>query len=485
MNINNSALRLKREVMIHFVRLFDSGKLPDKIHTISKTMVPQGQESKSCCIYHDRAIIEQQIQNLMGMKLGTIDQELDLRDLYQELLTHSHPSNNSKSFQLNLLPSACHSCQPERHIITNACRGCLARPCQSNCPKDAIYFENHRAVIDQSKCINCGRCINECSYHAISYIPVPCKAACPVKAIEKDTDGSMKIDKEKCIACGKCMSECPFGAIMPRSQLLQLLTWMKEGKEVVAAIAPAIYGQFNSDKAQLVSALKTLGFTHIAAVASGADLTIKHEAHELQEKILSQHGPLTSSCCPAYVLLAKKHIPELAALVSQTPTPMHYTAEQIKQKWPGSKCVFIGPCIGKIAEAENDELVDAVLNFEELGALFVARQIEILNQPSMQNDVLQASQDAENFANSGGVGAAVINHLKKLNPDIVVRTRTIDGLDKKNIALLKSYTKDQSQWDFTEVMSCSGGCVGGNCTITSAKTAALRLKKIIEKKTTG
>lgn len=478
MNINNHTMRLKREVMIRLIKLFDQNALDQSLHTIPRLMTKEQQNARSCCLFHDRAIIEQQLQNFIGLKLEQVDPMDELRDLWKKHLQNS----DSKDFHLNILSNACHSCPQESHVITNACRGCLARPCQANCPKDAISFENQRAKIDQSKCINCGKCVNECAYHAITYIPVPCKAACPVKAIDKDTNGQMQIDKSKCIACGKCIAECPFGAIMPRSSLIKVLEWMKDGQQVIAGIAPAIYGQFNSDKEQLAQALKQLGFSQVVAVAKGAELTIEHEANELAEKIEQKAGPLTSSCCPAYVQYATKHAPELVKLISHTPSPMHYSACATKQQWQNAKFVFIGPCVGKMAEAENDQYVDAVLTFEELGALFVAREIEILNQPTSKTEMLKASADAENFANSGGVGTAVLNRLKNTHPNLEVRTRTIDGLDKKNMALLKSFTKDLGQWDFTEVMSCSGGCVGGSCTITNAKTAAVRIKKISERK---
>ena len=54
------------------------------------------------------------------------------------------------------------------------------------------------------------------------YIPVtcqqcedaPCKAACPVKAIDRDeTLNRVTIDYDKCIGCRSCMAVCPFGAM--------------------------------------------------------------------------------------------------------------------------------------------------------------------------------------------------------------------------------------------------------------------------------
>ena len=77
-----------------------------------------------------------------------------------------------------------------------------------NCPKDAIHFKkNGQAEIDHDTCISCGKCHQNCPYHAIVYIPIPCEEVCPVKAISKDEYGVEHIDESKCIYCGKCVNE--------------------------------------------------------------------------------------------------------------------------------------------------------------------------------------------------------------------------------------------------------------------------------------
>ena len=50
-------------------------------------------------------------------------------------------------------------------------------------------------VINQSKCIKCGACVNMCPVQAISVV-----------------NGEVVIDSEKCIECGTCASICPVQA---------------------------------------------------------------------------------------------------------------------------------------------------------------------------------------------------------------------------------------------------------------------------------
>ena len=42
----------------------------------------------------------------------------------------------------------------------------------------------------------------------------PAIRVCPVNAISQEGNGLPVIDNEKCIDCGKCVSFCPMGAFM-------------------------------------------------------------------------------------------------------------------------------------------------------------------------------------------------------------------------------------------------------------------------------
>ena len=86
---------------------------------------------------------------------------------------------------------------------------------------------------------------------------------------------------------------------------------------------------------------------------------------------------MTTSCCPAYIQTVQKHIPALKKFVSETRTPMHYSAQAEKERNAECVTVFIGPCVAKRQEGFTDESVDYVLTFEELGAFFVAYDIEV------------------------------------------------------------------------------------------------------------
>ena len=100
----------------------------------------------------------------------------------------------------------------------------MSHPCQVVCPKDAIYLDAQKhSHIDQSKCIKCGKCVNQCPYHAITKIERPCAAACGMDAIESDEKGRAKINYDKCVSCGmvaqKVISGYEDGAFRPNQSI--------------------------------------------------------------------------------------------------------------------------------------------------------------------------------------------------------------------------------------------------------------------------
>ena len=138
------------------------------------------------------------------------------------------------------------------------------------CPKDAIYLDKDKHChIDQEKCIKCGRCFNQCPYHAISKIERPCAAACGMDAIESDDLGRAKINYDKCVSCGMCLVNCPFAAIADKSQIFQVINAMNRAPRSSPAWRLPLWGQFGkaATPAKLKAAMRILGFQDVVEVA--------------------------------------------------------------------------------------------------------------------------------------------------------------------------------------------------------------------------
>lgn len=332
--------------------------------------------------------------------------------------------------------------------------------------------------------------MENCPYHAIIKIPVPCEEACPVGAISKDAEGHEKIDYHKCIFCGNCMRECPFGAMMGKSQLVDVIKHiMTKEQKVVALYAPAIAAQFKAVPGQLESALKKAGFDEVLEVAIGADICADNEAREFEERMARGDKMMTTSCCPAYVRAVRRHVPALAECISETKTPMHYTAEIAKKDFPNCTTVFIGPCLAKRREGFDDETVDYVLSTLDLESLLIAKEIDVSKMPveekSQENNKRIPTVSGRNFARSGGVAEAVEIRLKDKS---ILKKAKINGLTKSGMKMLNAYgmmnsgkipTKPDTP-NLIEVMACEGGCIGGPSIIKNVKEAEAQLEKYVE-----
>ncbi|MBS2097294.1 monomeric [FeFe] hydrogenase [Carboxylicivirga linearis] len=471
----NNAVRTKRELLIRLIQLLDSNQLFEHIDRIPLDMRPKTKAPIRCCVHKDRAVIKYKLMAAMGFNIS--DEEDELTPLRDYALKAIEGIDSNGEF-LTVVDEACSSCVQVNYTVSNLCQGCEGRPCQVNCPKDAITVINGKANIDHHKCVNCGLCQKACPFHAIAYLPVPCEESCPVKAIRKDEYGIEKIDFDKCIHCGKCMTSCPFGAIAEKSQILHFYNTLKLKKQkMVALVAPAVLSQYKASSSQILEAIKSIGFDKVVEVAEGAEVTTQEETKELMENINQQKPFMTTSCCPAYVSLAEKHLPKLKEHISHTPTPMYFTAKQAKETYPDHATVFIGPCLAKRQEAYISGLVDFVITTEELGSIWTALQIDPTSFTDSEIVNQQLKPQNRGFAASGGVHQSI---LLNLNKDAQIRTHIINGLNKKSIKLLKAYTKKEPNFDFIEVMACEGGCISGPGNIATHGFSQNNLQKVMD-----
>jgi len=479
----NDASRVRRELMIRVVREYLNGTLEKNIDRIPCELRPRNGKSSRCCIYKDRAVLKYRLMALLGIGIETeTDEAKPLSEYYQDALKRDTKEQDI----LSVLDVACSHCVTSRYLITNACRGCFARPCTFACPRGAISVIGNQAQIDYAKCIDCGKCTQVCPYHAIIRVPVPCEEVCPVGAISRDEKGKQFINFDTCISCGKCMTACPFAAILERSQMIDILKHIQAGQKVIAMVAPSIIGQFTGSLGQIAAALVKAGFASMVEVAYGAEMTTEHEAKEFFERIGKGDRIMTTSCCPAYTEAVKRHVPSLQPFVSSTPSPMRFAAQSVKQENPDAITVFIGPCVAKRKEALSDANTDYVMTFEELGALLVAMEIDIssLDAIPLERDV---KGYARGFATSCGVTAAILAGAAEqqgLNPEELpaIDAKFINGLDRKTVKLLDLYGKGKLPGNFLEVMACEGGCVGGPCAIGKVTLATEAVKKAAAEK---
>ncbi len=451
----NNTMIVRRVLMSKLISLYQDDKLVEEIDRIPFKMSPKNAQARGrCCIHKERAVLKYKMLPILGYRIDEEEDELT------PLSDYAHRAINRKETSttiLTVVDEACTACVKTNYVVTNLCKGCVARSCYMNCPKDAITFmENGQAHINHAKCINCGICKEACMYHSIVYIPIPCEEVCPVKAIQKDENGIEHIDEDKCIYCGKCINACPFGSIYEISQVFDILASIKRGEKLVAIMAPSILSQFDNTITEISKAIEKIGFIEAMEVAHGAMETAIREGNELQEKLEAGQQFMTTSCCPSYIELANKHLNDIKPFISHTGSPMYYTIKIAQQKYPDAKIVFIGPCVAKRKEVIDHPDIQYMLTFEEIDTLLTGLNIEI-EKMSIENEC--APMPGRGFARAGGVLSAV----QTLYPNLGVKPVLVANLNKKNIGLLRAYAKGKAPGNFIEIMACEGGCISGPC----------------------
>ncbi len=374
-----------------------------------------------------------------------------------------------------------------------------------------IDTSSYALVRDPNKCILCGDCVRACyEIQGIGAIDFAYRGSdvSVLPAFGKD------LSKVECVDCGQCARVCPTGAITPKSEVKKVWKDLdNKDKVVVAQIAPAVrvaIGESFGMKpgtlqtGQIVAALKMLGFDKVYDTSFAADLTIIEEANEFFGRLeKGERLPLFTSCCPAWVKYAEQYYPEILHNLSSCKSPQQmfgslakeYLPAMLEVEKPNLSVVSIMPCTAKKVEAKKDNFekeeikeVDHVITTQELASMIKEAGIKFENLTPESLDLPLGFKTGAGliFGNSGGVSEAVlryayekVNGKKLLNYDFH-EVRGTEGLREAEVrigdtdlkiavvhglknakTLIEKIKEGKTRYDFIEVMSCPGGCIGG------------------------
>ena len=190
--IYNSVTDIRRKVFTEIARLaYEGGDYAEKIERLPFEILPGERATYRDSIFLERAIIGERLRLGIGLPLRKMDEHSLLSDGIEESAIAEKYYDDPL---INIIKFACNACPEKQVVVTNLCQGCLAHPCKEVCPKDAIRIVNGKSVIDQEKCIKCGRCMDVCPYKAINKLERPCAASCGMDAIKSDEFGRAEID---------------------------------------------------------------------------------------------------------------------------------------------------------------------------------------------------------------------------------------------------------------------------------------------------
>ena len=475
--IYSSVTDIRRKVFTEVARLAYEGGDSSRIEELPYKIIPGEVSTYRDSIFLERAIVGERLRLAIGLPLRPMDEHAPIS---QGIVESAIAEKYYDPPLVNIIKFACNVCPEKSYRVTDCCQGCLAHPCKEVCPKGAISIQHGKSVIDQSKCVKCGRCKDVCPYGAILKMERPCAKACGVDAIGSDELGRATINYDKCVSCGMCIVNCPFGAISDKGQIFQLIHSIKNGDRVIAIVAPAFVGQFGPQMTpeKLKGAMKKLGFDDVVEVAIGADLCTIEEAKDFMREVPANQPFMATSCCPSWSVMAKKLFPELAPYISMALTPMVLTARLMKKEHKNCKVAFIGPCSAKKLEASRRTIrsdVDFVLTFEELMGMFEAKEVRF-DEIETSHPLEEATAAGRGFAVSGGVAQAVADAIHQMDPDREVKIQSAQGLhDCKKMLMLAKAGKYNGY--LLEGMACPGGCVAGAGTLQPVAKATASVQK--------
>jgi len=443
-----------------------------------------------------------------GMEIITNDAELaDIRKTVLKLILSNHPNdclNCTRSGQCELQDLSAEMGIDQNEIIK------IVPPEPKDDTTGAI-------VLDPTKCIVCGRCVNICqnvqNVWALSYLH---------RGFSTKITGAndTKLGDSPCIRCGQCAAHCPTGAITDYDNTKKVFDLLHNPEyTTVVQIAPAVrvalgeeFGyKFGSNlTGKIYAALRRLGFTKVFDTNFGADLTIIEEATEFVHRFTAKDNlPMFTSCCPAWVDYLEKYYPENIPNLSSCKSPHQMVGAIVKTYWAEKakvdpakiKVVSVMPCTAKKWEIGRDETmnssgykdVDEVITTRELAKMIKAAGINFKNlkDEEADNPLGEYSGAATIFGVTGGVMTAALRtayyYITKKELD-TLNFKPIEGLKAVKVAeidikgtkvriavvngignvapVMEEINKAKAEgteppYHFIEVMACPGGCIAG------------------------
>ena len=444
-----------------------------------------------------------------GMEVITGDAEImDVRRTVLELILSNHPNE-------------CLTCIRSGHCELQDMANSFGIQ-HSNLPSLNKKYDKDDStkaiVLDASKCIVCGRCVEVCQNQqnvwALSYLNRGL-------ATRITAAGGIPLADSPCIKCGQCSAHCPTGAIVEYDETQKVWDMLRNPDiitvvQIAPAVRVAIGEEFGYDfgenlTGKTYAALRRLGFNKVFDTNFGADLTIIEEATEFVNRFTKnpENLPMFTSCCPAWVDMLEKYHHDMIPHFSTCKSPQSmvgalaktYYAEKMGLNPAKIRVISVMPCTAKKWEIVRSkdmscsgyQDVDVSLTTRELCRMIKQAGIDFRRLPDEEADSPLGEYTGAGtiFGTTGGVMTAALRTayyyitgkelkeitfkaleglegIKEAEVDIngtKVRVAVAHGAGNVETVIDRIRAAKENggelPYHFIEVMACRGGCVSG------------------------
>ena len=387
-------------------------------------------------------------------------------------------------------------------------------------PRFPIDEKSPAIVHDPNMCILCGLCIEAC--RSIQAVDVIDFAQRGFKRTVEPAFGQSLNDVE-CIACGQCIQLCPVNSFYEKNETYRVQQALRDpAVHVVGILSPVVgvslgeeFGQgVGLMNAQLVAALKSIGFDRIFDAGVGVDVLILEESYEFLTRMKAgAQLPMLSSSSPAWVKYLEHFYPERLSLLSSCKSPVQslatlvktYYAKQARLSPDQIFTVSITPCTAEKFERTRPEMVveghpavDACLTTKETASLLKGLTgdalLSIAPQP-YDPPFDNASGAGDIFGAPGGLLEGVIRTFYELftgkkspslefenmrNPEGFREIKLKMGNQTLHFAMvhgtgnvgrfMENMASGGKQYHYVEIKGCPQGCAQGGGTPLPCRT---------------
>lgn len=305
------------------------------------------------------------------------------------------------------------------------------------------------------KCKRCYSCIRECPARAIRVI-----------------NGQAVVIEERCITCGYCVKVCSQNAKRVLSDIEIVVNDFLLTNKAYAILAPSFPASFPNNEKKIITALKKLGFIYVGEAAFGADLISEQYSKYLDN---NNYKTIISSPCPAIYNWIEKYFVDIVDNLAAVVSPMIAMGRYLKKNYGNDiKVVFIGPCIAKKSEYQDENVygaIDAVLTFKELKEVFSQWKINYTELEDSDFDPPHAYM-GKAYPLTGGLLKTTNTHGDILEKEIII----VEGKDRVG-EILQEIADKKIKSKFIDILFCEG-CINGPAIDSSLNYYSKREKVI-------